>query len=157
MLSIFKSATDKETVRSVHVYFSSDAFIVAATHKNHDGVYFEQPDAKFFRGIPSEYELGQSFRTAFDQFSIRSKDLRSNKKTDWPAYKASGLGSVKQFEESFRFVYCSSLNSSNSLMRASTAHASDPLIELSISFNPLLQAEVVGSHLLRLVQTAKVN
>jgi len=47
--------------------------------------------------------LGQSVWEALLSFRSISEpvDLRSHKKTDWPAFRASGVRSVRQFEDSF--------------------------------------------------------
>ena len=158
MFGLARKSAAPNAASAVHLYFSEAAVIVAATHRNLDGIYFEQADATVrVAGLASAQELGRAFQAAFQSFSVTDVDLRDAKRTDWPAFKASGARSVKQFEGEFRTVCCYSLNSSNAIVRASTPHARSSEIELSTSFNPLLSAEVVGAQLLRLLAAAKAT
>ncbi|ANH68189.1 hypothetical protein ABE85_12565 [Mitsuaria sp. 7] len=142
----------------MHLYFSDAAVIVAAMHRNLEGIYFEQADATVrLAGVPSAHELGRAFQSAFQSFSMVDADLRGAKRSDWPAFKASGARSVKQFEDEFRPVSCYSLNPGNAIVRASTPHARKSEVELSTSFNPLQSAEAIGARLLRLLETAKAS
>ena len=74
------------------------------------------------------------------------------KKSDWPAFKASGLTSLKAFEREYTAVLCEGLNPSNATVRASRLYPADRDLELSVTFNPLLDAEAVGATLLRLAR-----
>uniref|UniRef100_UPI001E3FD2CA hypothetical protein n=1 Tax=Pelomonas sp. KK5 TaxID=1855730 RepID=UPI001E3FD2CA len=147
----------ESAARAVHVYVSEAAMIVAATHRNPAGVYFEQANATFIAGTPSAEVLGREFQAAFQRFSMMEANLRSLKKEDWPAFQASGSRSVTQFESAFRVVSCCSVNASNTVVRASTPHGQNPEIELSVSFNPLLPAEAIGARLLGLVKAANAT
>lgn len=140
--------------RGVHVYFSSTGIVVAALHQNFSGIMFEQKGARHIEGQPDAAQLGAAFREAFDLFSVKDRDLSGATKAEWPAFLASKFSSVIRFESSYRLMTCMSLNSSNSVVRAATAHPTANGVELSLSFNPLLPPQTVGEQLLRLVSVA---
>lgn len=140
--------------KGVHIYFSSAGIVVAALHQNLSGILFEQKGARYIEGQPDAAQLGAAFREAFDLFSVEDRDLSSATKAQWPAFLASKLSSVKRFESSYRFMSCMSVNSSNSVVRAATAHPTANGVELSVSFNPFLAPQIVGEELLKLVSVA---
>jgi hypothetical protein len=77
------------------------------------------------------------------------------KKTDCPAFRASGPNSVKEFERLYTPVLCQSLNSANVLACASVSHPKHAGIALSTAFNPGLPPDIIGKNLLRFVEAAK--
>jgi hypothetical protein len=147
---------DKPIARAVHLYaaVARDRVIVAAMHQNRAGIYYEQANVVLIDPWPDDAQLGNAFRDAFDAFVPRDADLRHTSLSDWPAYRASRLRSVREFERLFRAVHCYALNHSNAIVRASTPHPTCEGIELSVSFNPLLPAASVGGQLLRLIDAA---
>jgi len=153
MLRSLFSSREHAAERRVHIYFSGTRFIVAAMHRNDAGIYYEQPGAAVV-DVVRPVDLGVAFRSAFDAFSQRNRDLPAVGKSDWPAFVASGLPSVKAFEREYTAIQCQGLNASNAVVRASRAYPADPEMELSIAFNPLLGAEAIGGMLLRLARAA---
>ena len=142
-------------IRGVHLYLSTATVIVAPIHQNLDGIYYEQPSPLVIAEPVSPAQLGAAFRGGFDSFSVQDKDLATAKRSDWPAFRASGVGTLKEFERLFRPMRCYGLDASNAVVRASMAHPSQDDIELSVSFNPLLAPEEVGGLLLRLACAAR--
>lgn len=148
------SRPDRSAVRGVQLYFSPGSVIVAAIHQNQQGIYYEQPEPLVLPGSPTAAQLGAAFRRGFDAFSVHDKDLSGMKRSDWPAFGASGLRSLKEFQGLFRPMHCYGLNPSNAVVHASMAHPAEDDIELSVSFKPLLAPEEVGGMLLHLVRVA---
>lgn len=142
-------------IRGVHLYLSDASIIVAALHQTPEGIYFEQPTPLMVAGLHKPELLGAAFQKAFEAFSIQERDLRGAKREDWPAFRASGLRSVKEFERTFRPMQCFGLNASNAVVRAAMQHPAHEGIELSVAFNPLLPAAVVGEKLLELARVAQ--
>lgn len=151
--SLFSRPKDP-AICGVHLYFSADTVIVAAISQNLDRLYFEQPKPDVMSGPLTPARLGAAFRKGFESFSIRDQHLRDEKRRDWPAFQASGVRSVKEFENVFRPMQCYGLNPSNAVVRAAIRHPAHEGIELSVSFNPLLELEVVGEKLLQLARAA---
>jgi hypothetical protein len=154
MIRSLFSRPSQAPVRGVHLYLSADHFIVAALHQNSDGIYFEQPGSLLTTGQPTPAELGAAFQRALGSFSLQDKDLRDAKRGDWPAFRASGLRSVKEFESAFRPMQCYSLDASNAVVRAVMQHPAYEGVELSVSLNPRLLPEAVGEKLLQLARAA---
>jgi len=138
--------------KGVHIYFSKAGIVVMALHQNSSGILYEQSEAQTIDAQPDATQLGAAFREAFERFSIKDRDLSAAKKTEWPAFLASKLSSVKCFESSYRLMTCMSLNSSSSTVRASIAHPVADGVELSLCFNPLLPPQNIGEQLLRLIE-----
>ncbi|HEU4852892.1 MAG TPA: hypothetical protein VFT37_12135 [Telluria sp.] len=138
----------------MHFYVSAKGVIAAAVHQNLAGIYYEQAAPITLEGMPTAMQLGDAFRTAFDRFSIRDTDLRNVKKSDWPAFEASGLRSIKEFERAYRLIGCYGLNGSNAVVRAAIAHPVESGVELSVCFNPLLPPAAIGEQLMRLAEVA---
>jgi hypothetical protein len=151
MLRSFFGPREKPVERVVQIYFSGTRFIVAAMHRNNAGIHYEQADPVVI-DVRQSADVGVAFRTAFDAFSVRDRDLSAAKKSDWPAYIASGMQSMKAFEREYTSILCEGLNASNSVVRASRVYPRDPEMALSIAFNPLLDADVIGAMLLRLAR-----
>jgi hypothetical protein len=100
-----------------------------------------------FDAWPDPEVLGRAFRNAFDLFTLKDADLRHARKSNWPAYLASNLRAVKQFELSFLRISCFGLNSENATVLASCAHPKIAGVELSVTFNPLLPALEIGNQI----------
>jgi hypothetical protein len=145
------SSRQKSVPRMVRVCCSGTRCIVAAMHRNSDGIHYEQADPVLV-DVQQPADLGAAFRTAFDAFSLRDWDRPAAKKSDWPAYLASGLPSMKAFEREYAAILCEGLDASNAVVRASRVYPGDRELELSISFNPLLDAGEIGEILLRLAR-----
>lgn len=154
MLRALFSRAKQSPVRGVQLYFSARSVIVAPLHQNLDGIYFEQALPLVLDGLPAPERLGAAFQEGFGRFSVEDRNLRNAKRSDWPAFRASGARSVAEFEKTFRPMQCFGLNASNAVVRASTPHPAHDGIELSVSFNPLLAPEAVGEKLLQLARVA---
>lgn len=154
MIRSLFSRAEKPAIRGVHLYFSPERVIVAPLHQNLAGLYHEQATPLVLEGTPRPQEIGAAFQRAFEDFSIRDEDLRNARRSDWPAYQVSGVRSLKAFESAFKPMQCHGLNPSNAVVRASMQHPQHEGIDLSISFNPLLDAHAVGEKLLQLARAA---
>lgn len=153
MLASFLRRRAPSVERMVRIYYSSTRFIVAAMHQIPGGMYYEQPDPLVVE-VRQPADLGVAFRAAFDAFSLQHMDMSNMRKSDWPAFVASGMRSMKLFERDYTPMCCAGLNPSNAVVRACRQYPSDPEMELSITFSPLSQPEEIGSHLLRLASAS---
>jgi hypothetical protein len=151
------SRPEQPAIPGVHLYFSDDSLIVAPIHQNLDGIYYEQEMPLVISGRPTPERLGAAFQRGLESFSIQARDLKDEKRSDWPAFRMSGARTLKEFENLFRPMHCYALNSSNAVVRASIRHPAQEDIELSISFNPLLGPEAIGEKLLQLARVARAT
>lgn len=155
MLKSLLGARGKDVARMVQVYFGDASTIVAPMHCNASAVYFEQAAVLTIVGQPSPIDLGNAFAEAFALFSPSTRDPSRAKRSDWPAFKASGCSSIKDFESRYLPVACSSLNASNVVIRASAPHPLQADLEIAWHFNPQLPADVIGQGLLSLFRAAR--
>jgi hypothetical protein len=138
---------------SVAVYVGPGAAIIAPRYATPEGVRYEQESPLVFRPF-SATNVGAAVKKAFEAFSVRAKDLRDMKKSDWPSFQASGVKSIKQFEAEFRQISVTFLNSSGMLVRAELPLPGDEAFSLCTTFNPRLPDEKVGESVLGLVDRA---
>src|SRR5947207_12102452 len=97
------------TLRRASLYLpeASGAAIAAAMHVNAAGIYFEQEEPIAIEDWRNPERLVPALRSALEQFGPRERNLREMKKTDWPSYRVSRRGSVRQFEQSnFHIAVC---------------------------------------------------
>jgi hypothetical protein len=145
--------------RALNIYMSlaRERVLVVAMHQSLAGIYYEQDDPLVLGTWPEPAVLGKAFRAGFDRFSVVDADLRSRKLTDWPAFRASGEGSVRAFKARYVTLSCLALNASNSTVRAGTVHPTVHDVELSVTFNPLQDPQDIGRQLLKLFEIANVG
>ena len=137
------------------VYFSTSTgvAIVAPKHKNQDGIGYEQETVCVLPAEHSADDLGEALKRALSSFSEKPCDLRLMKKTDWPAFRASGLSSVAQFEREFTRISVEYLNSSGAVARASIELNDDSGTGVYCLFNPRLPGRTIGGKLTALLRT----
>lgn len=124
--------------------------IVAPLHATPQGILYEQNQPTVLSNHCSG-DIGAAVKSAFCAFSTRARDLRSVKKSDWPAFRASGCKSMRQFEAEFRRIHIEYLNLSGAVARAELAIPGDEEFAVSTTFNPRLDDEEVGNRVLGLV------
>ena len=92
--------TGRNPMASVYLSEVRDRIIVCPMTSPEKGLYVEA-EATADRPFTSDSEvLGQSVWEALLRFQV-SPQLGSHKKTDWPAFRASGAKSVRAFEYEF--------------------------------------------------------
>ena len=155
LLDAIRSKPQPAVARCVNVYASSGDIIVAAMHRNLHGIHYEQDEPLRVADAQDAPALGRAFQQAFDRFSIEERNLRDHPRGDWPAWRASGVGTIDEFERRYQLVSCASVNDANLLVRASLAHPRDGEVELAASFNPRQAPRQIGERLLRLLALAR--
>lgn len=143
--------------RLVRVFFSDSRIIVVPMENTPTGVYYEQSTPIVLPVPCSPTDLGTAFHQAFDGFKQTGRDLAGVRRSDWPAFHASGLRSMKAFERAYLPMVCESLNLSDAVVRASVAHPTEAGLELSTSFNPFLAPEKIGASLFQLANAARAG
>ena len=95
-------ATRDDPLATVYVPRSLKKIIVCAHNTIEKGFLYEQDDPVSMPSDAPNEILGQSVWEALLRLRYTpGVNLRSQKKTDWPAYKASGCKSVRAFEDEF--------------------------------------------------------
>lgn len=139
---------------SATLYFGKESrvAIAAPLHVNQDGIGYEQEAVRLLPAGYSLADLGDALKQALAAFSKRPCDLRLCKKTDWPAFRASGLSSVARFEREFLPVSVEYLNPSGAVARAEVSLPDEEDLGICCTFNPRLPAEDLGRRLTALLR-----
>lgn len=101
----------RDFMRQCNVYYSqnADRVIVASTY-NHGGLFAEKPRGAVLLTRAGLVKLEEVIRQALSTCEyITDFDYSSYKRSDWPAFKASGEAVIRSFEANFScFIVCGS-------------------------------------------------
>ena len=126
-------------VRVCTVYFSADRdTALVAPMFNHAGLFAEQPGAVGEARVEDAAALGQAIRDALDRCVFQPEfNLAGKKRTDWPAYRASGCRSVREFEQRFAPILIQGANASNlvAIVESPTLGEFELHLQASVSFH----------------------
>ncbi|SPF79302.1 hypothetical protein ALP8811_03242 [Aliiroseovarius pelagivivens] len=132
--------------RLCNVYMHRETSRAIVVPMLYDGIYVEDEAGITLCETTPEISFGEIVR---DHFKASRRGLISGlgarKKTDWPAFKTSGLRSVAQFEREYICVSVMGANEANIIVRLE----SDPVqwgLKITTHCNPL-SVEVLGSEL----------
>jgi hypothetical protein len=98
-----RKSLGKELIGRLHFLPASKKIVLAPMYRNFESIDYEQEKAEImtFDGPISFEELGRhAFETLLD-CERKDRNLRNYKMSEWPAYRASGMRSIRQFEKSF--------------------------------------------------------
>ena len=115
----FKKSVDKKAVtKSLALYVSEkeQQIIIAPMYKNDAGAYYEQEDCTLIKYPLNFSFLGEAILSNFNLFAIKDRNLRDFKRSDWAAYKTSGLKTIKSFEEKYHRISVVGDNESNIIL-----------------------------------------
>lgn len=143
--------------RSARIFLGPTDTIVVPMHRSAEGVDFEQSNPFVLPGSPTPTQVGEAFAKAFAAFSVVDASVPFTKRSDWPGFRASGCRSIKQFEDQYVALLCSSLNASNAVVRAAVSHPAGAEFEIAWHFNPLMRPEAIGEGLLRLAALSRAS
>ena len=91
----------------INIYFSElrGEVILATTAINFADIYYEQDDGAIAYPMDVNTEqLGTAIQTGLSRFIRADRNLRTAKKTEWPAFLASCAKTVRAFEKSTIYV-----------------------------------------------------
>jgi len=134
----------------------SHVALVAPMHVNQDGIGYEQETVRVLAAGYSPTDLGEALKQALSTFSERPRDLRLQKRSEWPAFQASGLSSIARFKREFLPVVVEYLNESGGVARAEASLSDEDDIRVCCSFNPRLPGEDIGARLAALLRVHAV-
>ena len=130
--------------KAARIFLSDDSkpAIVVAMHHNAAGIYYEQDDAIVVPGWRESVELGSALRSAMGRFSFRDQNQRDSKRSEWPAYRAAGCRSIREFEASYLRISVRPANDAEVTYIFEARPIGEDDISLSVSSNPRLDAEI---------------
>ncbi|TND09832.1 MAG: hypothetical protein FD123_956 [Bacteroidetes bacterium] len=142
MFNFFKKDNNPETglLTKCATIYISDKFkhvIIARCYENNAGIIYEQ-DACFTSDYPIDLtNFGEEIINSLNLYSVKDKNLRDSKLTDWPAYNQSKCKSVASFEKEYIPISVCSANNSNLvlILEGRPFENSELTINSSISFH----------------------
>jgi hypothetical protein len=123
--------------------------IVAAMHYNAAGINYEQDEAVAITGWRESLQLVAALRSALERFSFRDRNLRDSKRSEWPAYRASGCRSIREFESSYFCISVHPANEAEIIYIAEARPLGEEEISLSVTANSRVDKEI-GQRVLKL-------
>lgn len=138
----------------IYAPLRSGPLIAAAIYDNHASACYEQEDAAVIEKWRNADTLGAAVWEALARFRRNDRNLYGHKLTDWPAYKASGVRSVKQFEATYLRIHVEALNEAALIFQASAQPPNESEIALRVTFGKGQSSKEVGALLLRLVESS---
>ena len=133
-----------------HAYLSRTGvgLVLAAVAVNDVGIRYE-PDFAMLLPLPANpASVGQAVLETLSRYCRRDRNLRGIKKTECPAFLASGLSSVRAFEHDFSFVALEQDDRRLTMTRYEQNHAAADSVHLPAAYS----AEDIGLCLLQMVQ-----
>jgi hypothetical protein len=133
-----------------HAYVPLDNrdFVLSAVAINDAGIRYEPDFACRIAQTDSPEVLGLAILDVLKRYRRTDKNLRDTKKSEWPAFIASGLKTVKSFEGAYRFIDIESDEKRTTLTRFSGSHSAADTEHLPPSPSP----HEIGLALIRLYQ-----
>ena len=155
-----KRNANQQFKKSVAIYISQlhNQVIICPRYINDAGLIYEQENCTLLK-LPLDYStLGDEVLRNLDLFSLKDKNLRDQKRTDWPAFKHSKLKSIKSFEEAFLAMNISGNNQSNIILsiEAPLSGHDDISIKSNISSSPL-HKKAIGERIFKVFNIAITN
>ncbi len=137
-------------LRSTHIYVAEGKpAIIAPLHFNSAGVRYEQSNP-FVAEDASWEAVVPTLRAALGRFSFREANLREQRSTGWPSYKASGARSVSQFQNAYFCISVMAVNEAELFYDASGRPPNEADITLHVTLNPHGSDEEIARLLNRL-------
>ena len=97
-------------------------------------------------------EVVPTLRTALGMFTFREANLRDTRRTDWPAYRASKLRSVRQFQDLYIHIGVRAVNEAELFYRATCQPRGEHDISLNVTLNRYESDEEIARQLQKLFE-----
>jgi hypothetical protein len=142
MFGLFKKESAKpvparEFFRACNVYCQPDAdqVIVAAVY-NHGGLMAEMPGGARIVKFSDSPKLHEAVRAALEACEYQKNfNYSDQKKSDWPAYQASGYKTIKRFEAEFIRLLVKGVNEKNFFYDVTTPEFGELGLHLTVTVN----------------------
>jgi hypothetical protein len=138
----------------VYIARSGDTAVVVTMNVNEDGIWYEDEQARVLDGPLTGEELGAAVAGAMRSTARKSRNLRTAKMTDWPAYRASGAKSVRAFEEQFIYVAVEGANDANLVAVVTGSPEKGAELQVTSSVSTAFPANM-GERILRVYEACR--
>jgi len=148
---IFKK---KKLVKRCSVYISEQhqQIIIAPSHINKAGIIYEQEICKTLPKSASFTELGTEVIECLNLFSMKDKNLRETKPTDWPAYKLGKSKSIRTFENEYIWISIDGCNENNLLINIEGAPYIDSELKVIATISFYADKEQIGKRIINVFE-----
>lgn len=108
----------KKFPKMVVLYMSSELnkILIAPYYVDETWIRFEQEEIEILEFNCNDDLLGESIKKNFDKFAEKNMENRIRTSNDWPAYQASKLKSMKEFERKYNRITVDGANEANLIM-----------------------------------------
>lgn len=136
----------------VAVYLSQeyDKILLAPFFVNELWLHYEQEEIEVLRFDVNDEKLGESIKRNLNKFAEKNVDSTKRNKKDWPAFKASNLKTVKEFETKFSRISISGLNEANLILAFDAETKSKNGIDLRTTISAYADNNELGDRLRKL-------
>lgn len=143
----------KQFQRACVVYFERNGDrVLISSLLNRDGIWTEQPDGVVVADRTEPIGLGEALKAQLAKCVMQpSFNFRGMKKTDWPAFIASGARSVTAFEKAYARYIVDGANEANLLWVAESGKVNNEFT-LKSSINAFRDAQETGEWMVRMHQ-----
>jgi len=149
----FKPNKEKKQFPSrVAIYLSQeyDKILVAPFFVDESWLHYEQEEIEALRFDVNDEKLGESIKRNLKKFAEKNEDTTKRNKKDWPAFKASNLKTVKEFESKFSRISISGLNEANLILAFDAETKSKNEIDLRTTISAYADNDLLGDRLRKL-------
>jgi len=149
----FKSKKDKkEFPKMIAVYLSNELkkILIAPFFVDEAWVHYEQEKVEILEIDVNSEKLGEALKKNLNKFEEREANFTKRNLKDWPAYKASDLKTVKEFEAKYFRISISGLNEANLILALDAETKSKYEIDLRTTISAYADNHMLGDRLRRL-------
>ncbi|MBJ6116650.1 hypothetical protein JAO76_00480 [Pontibacter sp. BT310] len=155
----FKSKKEKKQFsKMIAVYLSEEyrKILVAPFIVDESWLRYEQEDVEVLSFDVTDELLGESIKRNLEKFAEKNKDSTKRNLTDWPAFKASKLKTVKEFEKKYSRISISGLNEANISLAMDAETKSEHEINLRTTLSAYADNKLLGIRL-RKIHKAQIE
>lgn len=146
----FKSSREnKQFPKMIAAYLSKEynQILVAPYYVDESWLRYEQEEIDVFSYDVDNKILGDSIKENLNKFKAKNQDSETKNKKDWPAYKASKLKTIKEFESKFQRIAISGLNEANIILAFDAETDSKDEIHLRTTISAYAENDILAERL----------
>ena len=138
-------------LRNACIYAATGRPTIVAPIYFHSSADYEQDNPLVVESGEWE-EVVPQLRTALGLFTFREANLRDRRRTDWPAYRASKLRSVRQFQDLYLRIGVYAVNEAELFYNATCQPHGEDDISLQVTLNRYGDDDEIARQLSKLFQ-----
>ena len=133
--------------------------LVAPYYYNEAGIYYEQEIIQIIETNSDEINIGDQVINCLEMFQFKEKNLRDNKESEWPAFRASKSKSLRSFQEDYYYFSITGLTPDNNTLRieALPYKGSDIRLSALVSKNNHTEIGSLIKRMLNMCQTGEIR